>query len=51
MNVLPTNVTKVMIHDVLDYALESNMNMVRVWGGGMYPVSNNMLITTMAIVL
>lgn len=38
LHILPTNVSKDMIHDLLKYALESNMNMIRIWGGGMYPV-------------
>jgi hypothetical protein len=37
-SVLPTNVTAANIADLLQYALDSNMNMIRVWGGGMYPV-------------
>lgn len=39
LHVLPTNVTTDMIADLLQYALDSNMNMIRIWGGGMYPVS------------
>lgn len=39
MNILPTNVTKETITDLVDYAVDSNMNMIRIWGGGLYPVS------------
>jgi beta-mannosidase len=39
LHILPNNVSKAAIHDLMQYALQSNMNMIRIWGGGMYPVS------------
>jgi hypothetical protein len=41
LHILPTNVSKAAIHDLMKYALQSNMNMIRIWGGGMYPVSSS----------
>ncbi|WIA22744.1 hypothetical protein OEZ86_009703 [Tetradesmus obliquus] len=39
LHILPTNVSKAAIHELMQYALQSNMNMIRIWGGGLYPVS------------
>jgi hypothetical protein len=41
LHILPTNVSKAAVHELLQYALQSNMNMIRIWGGGMYPVSDS----------
>jgi hypothetical protein len=54
LHILPTNVSKAAVHELLQYALQSNMNMIRIWGGGMYPVSDNIMIkavTTMLLCL
>jgi hypothetical protein len=39
MNVLPTNTTPELIEATLQAAVDSNQNMLRVWGGGLYHVS------------
>lgn len=40
LNVLPTNTTPELIMATLQAAVDSNQNMLRVWGGGLYHVSN-----------
>uniref|UniRef100_A0A383W609 beta-mannosidase n=1 Tax=Tetradesmus obliquus TaxID=3088 RepID=A0A383W609_TETOB len=40
LHILPTNVSKAAIHELMQYALQSNMNMIRIWGGGLYPVDD-----------
>ncbi|KAI8475070.1 MAG: glycoside hydrolase superfamily, partial [Monoraphidium minutum] len=37
LSVLPTNVTGADLRRLLDDALDAHMNMVRIWGGGVYP--------------
>lgn len=39
MNVIPTNSTPELIMATLQAAVDSNQNMLRVWGGGLYHVS------------
>ena len=39
LNVLPTNSTPELILSTLQAAVDSNQNMLRVWGGGLYHVS------------
>jgi hypothetical protein len=39
LRVIASAVTKGVIQDTMDYALATNMNMIRIWGGGSYMVS------------
>jgi beta-mannosidase len=39
LSVLPSNVTAELTHSILEAAVESNQNLLRVWGGGLYHVS------------
>ncbi|KAF6261504.1 glycoside hydrolase superfamily [Scenedesmus sp. NREL 46B-D3] len=36
LSVLPSNVTAELTHSILQAAVESNQNLLRVWGGGLY---------------
>jgi len=36
LNILPADVTQTAIRDLLEKVVDANMNMVRVWGGGIY---------------
>lgn len=37
-NVFPSKVTPALLEELVMMAKESNQNMLRVWGGGMYPL-------------
>jgi hypothetical protein len=39
LSILPSNVTAELTHSILEAAVESNQNLLRVWGGGLYHVS------------
>jgi beta-mannosidase len=39
MSVIPSNTTTELIEATLQAAVDSNQNMLRVWGGGLYHVS------------
>jgi beta-mannosidase len=41
LNVIPTNTTPELIMATLQAAVDSNQNMLRVWGGGLYHVSQS----------
>jgi hypothetical protein len=41
MGVLPSNTTAALINATLRAAVDANMNLLRVWGGGLYHVSSS----------